>query len=126
MNILTDPELNEIAKKHWPRTTPTTGVRRMMRDAASLALSTAAGWVASVNVPLNTNSEFAATLTEEGARVYNTYYLQYPDHARPPEVEAGSTVRQELWQLMRIFGAHMYNGGPNMFDKNVITPTELR
>lgn len=37
MVSLSEQELNEIIKKHWPKTTPTAGMHKMMRDAADLA-----------------------------------------------------------------------------------------
>jgi hypothetical protein len=69
---------------------------------------------------LNTNETVRVELTPEGLRVLRSY-----EHA-------GSLLHQEkgpcyapyftfqLWIMMKIFGEHIYNGGPELFVDNVI------
>jgi hypothetical protein len=69
---------------------------------------------------INLNADTTLTLTTDGAHAYNVHYEQYPANVRPPRQVTGSVVNMPLWEVMSIFGPHLYSGGPSMFESNDI------
>jgi hypothetical protein len=59
---------------------------------------------------MNTNTVVKVVLTASGAKIYNAWMWQFPLQARAPEVEAGHVLETELWQVMQIFGPHIFHG----------------
>lgn len=67
---------------------------------------------------LHINHIVVVRLTQKGAQVYNDFHAHLPaDHWTRKGLD--DIVTEPLWQIMRIFGAHM--GTPeNLFTPNVI------
>ncbi len=60
-----------------------------------------------MNISINTNEDVTVVLTETGERIYRDYYKQWPDLIK---ISKGKKIKTQLWELMSIFGPHMYNG----------------
>ena len=84
----------------------------------------------------NINDFVSVRLTGHGKRVYEAFKAQQnkdiraagvePDLVeRHPETPSGWS-RWQLWELMSIFGPHLYNGGPLMFNTTIIIHEEER
>ena len=65
-----------------------------------------------MNLTLNINDQVEVTLTSHGAKLYNTHLgfvaYDYPEQKKT----CGDVLKTELWNLMSIFGDHLYNGMP--------------
>ena len=61
---------------------------------------------------VNINNQCSFTLTADGAAIWNARYdgLPLPANLRPAPVEAGATVRAQLWAVMQTFGPHIRLG----------------
>lgn len=73
---------------------------------------------------INLNSRCDVILTAHGAEVYNKYFREL--HATCKLIEltnlkAGDVLSLQLWDLMNIFGKHLYNGAENCFANNYIS-----
>lgn len=73
---------------------------------------------------INLNQSCNVILTEHGAEVYNEYFREL--HAICQQIElthlkAEDEVSLQLWELMNIFGNHLYNGAENCFANNDIS-----
>lgn len=73
---------------------------------------------------INLNQSCNVILTEHGAEVYNEYFREL--HAICQQIElthlkAGDEISLQLWELMNIFGKHLYNGAENCFANNDIS-----
>jgi hypothetical protein len=69
---------------------------------------------------ININDVVHVRLTEDGRRVLRNH--EAADNERLPaglsyhrEVSEDGTLKEQLWELMKIFGREMWNGGPVMF-----------
>lgn len=72
---------------------------------------------------INLNQSCNVILTAHGAEVYNEYFCEL--HATCKLIEltnlkAGDVLSLLLWELMSIFGTHLYNGAENCFANNDI------
>lgn len=72
---------------------------------------------------INLNQRCDVILTAYGAEVYNEYFREL--HATCKLIEltdlkAGEVLSLQLWELMNIFGKHLYNGAMNCFENNEI------
>lgn len=73
---------------------------------------------------INLNQRCDVILTEHGAEVYNKHFRE--QHAICKLIEltnlkAGEVLSLLLWELMSIFGEHLYNGAENCFENNDIS-----
>ena len=73
---------------------------------------------------INLNQPCNVILTAHGAEVYNKYFREL--HARCKLIEltnlkAEDELSLQLWELMNIFGQHLYNGAENCFANNDIS-----
>lgn len=73
---------------------------------------------------INLNQRCDVILTAHGAEVYNKYFRKL--HAichliEPIHLKAGVELSLQLWELMNIFGKHLYNGAENCFENNDIS-----
>ena len=72
---------------------------------------------------INLNQQCNVILTAHGAEVYNEYFREL--HATCKLIElthlkAEDELSFQLWELMNIFGKHLYNGEENCFENNEI------
>lgn len=67
-------------------------------------------------VTVNLNEEATVTLTPLGLQV-----LLASDAYVRPGTKAGEPFREQLWELMRVFGPHMHNGADTLFERNAVT-----
>lgn len=73
---------------------------------------------------INLNQPCNVILTAHGAEVYNEYFrkLNAICHLiEPIHLKAGVELSLQLWELMNIFGKHLYNGAENCFANNDIS-----
>lgn len=73
---------------------------------------------------INLNQRCDVILTAHGAEVYNEYFREL--HATCKLIEltnlkAEDELSLQLWELMKIFGKHLYNGAENCFANNDIS-----
>ena len=73
---------------------------------------------------INLNQHCNVILTAYGAEVYNEYFREL--HATCKLIEltnlkAEDELSLQLWELMNIFGKHLYNGAENCFANNDIS-----
>ena len=73
---------------------------------------------------INLNQQCNVILTAHGAEVYNEYFREL--HAICQQIElthlkAEDELSLQLWELMDIFGKHLYNGAENCFANNDIS-----
>lgn len=73
---------------------------------------------------INLNQQCDVILTTHGAEVYNEYFREL--HATCKLIEltnlkAEDELSLQLWELMKIFGKHLYNGAENCFANNDIS-----
>ena len=73
---------------------------------------------------INLNQPCNVILTAHGAEVYNEYFREL--HATCKLIEltnlkAEDELSLQLWELMSIFGTHLYNGAENCFENNDIS-----
>ena len=73
---------------------------------------------------INLNQSCNVILTAHGAEVYNEYFREL--HATCKLIEladlkAEDELSLQLWELMSIFGKHLYNGAKNCFANNDIS-----
>lgn len=73
---------------------------------------------------INLNQSCNVILTAHGAEVYNEYFREL--HAKCKLIEltnlkAEDELSLQLWELMSIFGTHLYNGAENCFANNDIS-----
>lgn len=73
---------------------------------------------------INLNQSCNVILTAHGAEVYNEYFREL--HATCKLIEltnlkAEDELSLQLWELMSIFGTHLYNGAENCFANNDIS-----
>lgn len=73
---------------------------------------------------INLNQPCNVILTAHGAEVYNKYFRKLHDTCKLIELtnlKAGVELSLQLWELMSIFGKHLYNGAENCFANNDIS-----
>lgn len=80
-------------------------------------------------VDFNINEKVRVKLTPYGSSVYGSY-IESIDYAGQEDLlgyahekakpDANGYNQFQMWQLMAIFGEHMYNGAENVFEKNII------
>jgi len=65
-----------------------------------------------MEIAFNTNNYIKIKLTSVGEEIYREYYQDLPDWIGPPPLTKDDEGYSEfqLWEVMRIFGAGMYNG----------------
>lgn len=77
----------------------------------------------------NINDRIKVKLTEHGKSILNNYdnynlseveYLNLPVSYSPHPADADGYYEFTLWEFMSIFGAHFYNGGPQLLEDNEI------
>lgn len=61
---------------------------------------------------LNVNAMVKLHLTEEGHKFYTNWLSQFPNQRIPTKNEV---INLPLWEVMQIFGSHLYNGQTKMF-----------
>lgn len=72
---------------------------------------------------INLNQPCNVILTAHGAEVYNEYFCELHATCKLIELtnkQAGDELSLLLWELMSIFGTHLYNGAENCFANNDI------
>lgn len=75
---------------------------------------------------VNFNDPVWVRLTKEGHGVLRDWRHQYKSRFGMPKVIRRKDSKGkvwtsfQLWELMNIFGALMFNGGPNLFKNNVL------
>lgn len=73
---------------------------------------------------INLNQSCNVILTAHGAEVYNEYFCELHATCKLIELtnkQAGDELSLQLWELMKIFGKHLYNGAENCFANNDIS-----
>lgn len=77
----------------------------------------------------NINDRIKVKLTKHGKSILNNYdhynlseveYLNLPVSYSPHPADADGYYEFTLWEFMSIFGAHFYNGGPQLLEDNEI------
>ena len=73
---------------------------------------------------INLNQPCNVILTAHGAEVYNEYFREL--HVTCKQIElthlkAEDELSLQLWELMSVFGKHLYNGAENCFANNDIS-----
>lgn len=75
--------------------------------------------------PVNVNEKCRVILTEHGANVLNAYYrkqeqevLVYKMQMDLGTVSKGQVIDMQLWELMHIFGKHLFVGADQVFKDN--------
>ena len=78
-------------------------------------------------VEFNLNEMVRIKLTEKALQIHRQ---DFDDFVRetglkdmfylPPLMDKDGWHKEQLWQLMRLYGPHMYNGGPVLFEKLTI------
>lgn len=77
----------------------------------------------------NINDSCWVILTPRGARILNAHYRKLEQDAMEngyrgaitlPNAHNGMKLKIQLWELMNIFGEHLYIGASNVFDNNMI------
>ena len=61
---------------------------------------------------LNVNVMVKINLTEDGYKFYTDWLSQFPNQRVPNKNEV---LNLPLWEVMQIFGTHLYNGQTKMF-----------
>lgn len=69
-------------------------------------------------ITFNINDEVRIKLTELGEKLYTE---KYSKHYFAKKDENGY-IEIQLWQVMSIFGPHMYNSGDLPFETDIIIP----
>lgn len=64
---------------------------------------------------INLNQYATVRLTKRGREVLDTYNQQFPRKVWLQVPESG-VMREQIWQLMQIFGAHMALGFDSLFE----------
>ena len=73
---------------------------------------------------MNLNQSCNVILTAHGAEVYNEYFRKLHVKCKLIELtnlKAEDELSLQLWELMSIFGTHLYNGAENCFANNDIS-----
>lgn len=63
------------------------------------------------------NVEATVKLTTKGEKILREHFKQYP---RLIKIDENKNYKTSLWEIMRIFGEHFYNGCEIPFEKNLI------
>lgn len=75
----------------------------------------------------NINNYVKVRLTEEGLKHYNNYYsefvLKFPDSFK---VKKDYELREQLWEIMHIFGSETFIGRQNVFVDNIIEIEDVK
>lgn len=66
----------------------------------------------------NFNAMTSGVLTDYGAKVMS--------RAKGRQYESGETIRMTLWEVMQIFGPHLFVGSEVPFKDNVVHIEELK
>lgn len=74
----------------------------------------------------NINDEIKVKLTRKGLRFHREYYYEIYkntnfEYTEPP-VDGDGYSTFQLWEVMHIFGKHLYNGCQMPFEANIIIP----
>lgn len=74
---------------------------------------------------ININQTCTVTLTTHGKNILDNYWLSVKrtlNQERPTFLQCDSegNYSSELWNIMSIFGKHLYNGGDQLFHENII------
>jgi len=76
----------------------------------------------------NINDYVFVKLTDRGREIHRIHYERvFPDHPdivyQEPEVDADGESKFQLWDLMTIFGEHMYLGCNPPIETDINIPT---
>lgn len=78
---------------------------------------------------INVNTEVEVTLTSQGREVYANYaekFNRYPDVKLEMLLKLETNkLKMPLWEVMHIFGQHLYMGGLICFQDNAINFLEI-
>ena len=66
----------------------------------------------------NVNDYVSVRLTDEGRKIAEDWYWIAPSFKVEEDEEGFS--KWQLWNLMQIFGQHLYLGGPMPFDSQIV------
>ena len=111
---------------HFLKTPPSEDVPLSPESRASLERGTAdvrAGRVKSLDMSTLAPAEGVSTLR---FNINDYVYVRLTEHARrrlgssAPETEPDGRTRFQLWHLMHDLGEQMYNGGEQLFEKNLM------
>jgi hypothetical protein len=72
---------------------------------------------------INVNTKCEVTLTSRGADILTRYELDLANDVPmyvPKFYKAGDTYCEQFWELMSIFGSHLYLGCEPPFENNII------
>lgn len=71
----------------------------------------------------NINKQVTVALTEFGATIINDYHNNFniPCQYKPKQAIVNIPIKMELWQVMQIFGSHLFNGSKQVFVNNNLT-----
>lgn len=75
---------------------------------------------------VNTNQICSVILTVHGKKILDNHWLNVRGilhHERPTflQYDGDGKYSSELWNIMSIFGKHLYNGGNQLFHDNIIS-----
>ena len=100
-------------------------VMNLCKELRAMFDAGAASERAKLKRAFNINDCVWLRLTDDGREVHRSYYADLMKSAgldlpTPPLHEVHGCVRFQLWQAMHVFGPHMYLGGPNLFDMDIL------
>lgn len=82
---------------------------------------------------INLNSEIEVKLTSYGVKIATDHYIKLMDGTsgntrevigdKLESIKFHRAIKDELWDIMNVFGHEMHNGGPDIFEGNNITVT---
>ena len=71
---------------------------------------------------INLNDRVRVTVTATGVKAWNEFYAKFEAYGiKTPPMAAGQTHKDQLWQIMRIFGPTLMMG----FDGPIETEIEI-
>ena len=71
----------------------------------------------------NINQKVKVKLTDYGKKILDTYFAELnisPMHYTLYKVDKSGYITFQMWDLMSIFGEHIYMGAPICFENNEI------
>lgn len=72
------------------------------------------------SIPFNINNYVSVKLTKEGGEQWYRHHERFGIIGDGPEIDENGWMRIQLWELMQIFGSELRNGGPLMFETNIL------
>jgi hypothetical protein len=71
----------------------------------------------------NLNGYVRVKLNQHGKQLYSDYWSPYA-WLKEPEIDDEGYTQFQMWQLMNIFGTHLYNGCKTPFETTILIPMD--